>query len=545
MDDDPSALVAAARRSLRGYFERADYGLVGANAIAADTGSVCLMENEGNIRAATTLPRVVVAVAAVSKVVATLEDAWAVIRAASVFAGGQNFATYVTCLSAPAPEDGGPEEVHVVLVDDGRSRAIAAGWAEAFACINCGSCLNFCPVYGQIGDGFAGRRVGGIGAVQTWLLAGREAAQADGASLCIKCGKCRTICPVQLDTPGLLTKLEQQDVARGASPAFGRVTDRVMAEAAAHPALLTAVGTAVRAYQRSGLQRLVRRSGVLRPLGLEPAEKLLPSVSPPPPVPVSLSAQGEERAQVLFFRGCLGHEFLGSVTEATLQVLQANGCRISAPREQVCCGAIHEHAGDAEKAKELARQNIDAFRGSELIITNSGGCGATLKSYGHLLADDPAYAGAARDFASRVRDLSEFLDALGPTPMSGIASPVVATYQDSCHLSLVQGIYEEPRRLLRVVPGLDFREMNPREFCCGSGGLWGLRHPELSARLRRVKLEDALDTGAELIITGNPGCHMHLQGAELPVCHLAEVLAAAYRGGTVPVAPHPASSGGD
>lgn len=538
LGSEPEELVAGARRSMRRFFESADYGLVGANAIAADTGSVCLMENEGNIRAVTTLPRIVVAVAAISKIVPTLEDAWSVVRAASVFAGGQNLATYVSCLSGPAPEAGGPEELHVVLVDGGRSRAIEDGWAEAFACINCGGCLNFCPVYGQIGDGFAGRRAGGIGALQTWLLEGRETAEDDGASLCIRCGKCVTICPVRLDTPGLLTKLEQRNVREGATPAFGRLLDRLLASVVADPRLLRAAGTGARAYQRSGLQRLVRASGVLRPLRLEAAESLLSSPAAPGPVPVTLPVPGgRERAQVMFFKGCLGHELLGCVTASTLEVLGANGCRVATPREQVCCGAIHEHAGDLVTAKELARRNIDAFRGEQLIITNSGGCGATLKSYGDLMADDPHYAAAARDFASRVRDLSEFLDELGPLLMIGIDPPLAATYQDSCHLSLLQGVYDQPRRLLASIPGVDYREMDPREFCCGSGGLWGLRHPELSRRLREVKLEDAARTGAQVMVTANPGCHLHLQGGGMPVVHIAELLAAAYRGGPAPITP--------
>ncbi|NLG66275.1 MAG: LUD domain-containing protein [Actinobacteria bacterium] len=533
LGDSPEELVAAARRSLRGYFARADYGLVGANAIAADTGSVCLMENEGNIRAATALPRVVVVVAAITKIVPTLEEAWAVARAASVFAGGQDFATYVTCLSGPTPDGGGPEEVHVVLVDDGRSRAIAEGYAEAFACINCGGCLNFCPIYGQIGDGFAGKRVGGIGALQTWLLDGREAAEQGGASLCIKCGKCRTICPVQLDTPRLLTRLQTEAVTRREAPAFGRAADRLMAALVVHPTLLAGFGSLARAYARTGFQRLVRRTGVLRALKLDAAERLLPPPSTPPAVAPSLAPTAPERARVFFFRGCLSHELLGGVTTATLDVLRANGCRVLTPREQVCCGAIHEHAGDEDAARSLARRNIDAFRGEELIISNSGGCGATLKEYATLLADDPDYADAARAFAARVRDLSEFLAQLGPAPMKGIHPAVSVTYQDSCHLSLLQGIRDEPRALLHAVPGWDLREMQPREFCCGSGGLWGLKHTELSARLREVKLEDAAASGASIIVTGNPGCHMHLQGGPMPVVHMAEVLAAAYRGGSL------------
>lgn len=529
LSSDPEVLVGAARESLRSFLERADYGVTGINALAAETGTVCLVENEGNIRAATVLPRVHVAVGGIHKIVRSLEDAVLVIRGASVFGAGQNLGNYVTCISGPGDGESGPEEMHVVLVDAGRSDAIARGYAEAFTCINCGSCLSFCPVYGQIGDAFGHRRVGGIGCLQTALLEGDEAGELDGASLCIKCGKCRTVCPVQLDTPGLLIRLQQER----SRPNRGWIFP-VMAATVADRRLLRVMGRFVRAYQKTGLQHFVRGSRVLLPLGLEPAEALLPDRPSPTFVPpLSLAAQGGERARVAFFRGCLADELLGGINRDTLDVLVVNGCRVSVPREQVCCGAIHMHAGDANKARELARRNIDAFRGDEIVVTNSGGCGYLLKLYGELLADDPAYARLARDFACRVRDLSEFLMALGLRDMAGIDPPVRVTYQDSCHLALGQGITEQPRHVLRSIPGVEFVEMESREACCGSGGLWGLKYPELSRRLRRIKLEDATMIGAPIMATGNPGCYLHLQGGEIEVMHIAELLAAGYRGGGV------------
>ncbi len=524
---DPEALVGAARKSLRGFLERADYGVTGINALAAETGTVCLVENEGNIRAVTSLPRVHVAVGGINKIVRSLEDALLVIRAASVFGAAQNLGNYVTCISGPGDGTSGPEQMHVVLVDAGRGDAMAAGYAEAFACINCGSCLSFCPVYGQVGDAFGVRRVGGIGCLQTTLLDSAETGEADGASLCIKCGTCRTVCPVQLDTPGLLMRLQEQRN----SPKRDW-TARIMTALVADRRLLRAAGTLIRAYQKTGLQRVIRATHLLRPLGLVPAEALLPGRYTPPFVPApSLAAHGDERARVALFRGCLADELLAGVNKDTLDVLVANGCRVRVPREQVCCGALHEHAGDSEKTKELARRNIEAFRGADLVVTNSGGCGVLLKLYGELLADDPEYDQRAHDFAGRVRDMSEFLAELGLRDMPGIDPPVRVTYQDSCHLAMGQGITEQPRRMLRSIPGVEFVEMEPRESCCGSGGLWGLRNPELSQRLRRITLDDAGRIGASVVATGNPGCYLHLQGGGLEVAHIAELLAAAYRGG--------------
>lgn len=529
---DPEVLVGAARESLRDLLERADYGVTGINALAAETGTVCLVENEGNIRAVTSLPRVHVAVGGINKIVRSLEDALLVIRAASVFGAAQNLGNYVTCISGPGDGVAGPEQMHVVLVDAGRSGAIAAGYAEAFACINCGSCLSFCPVYGQVGDAFGGRRVGGIGCLQTTLLDGTEAGEADGASLCIKCGTCRTVCPAQLDTPGLLLRLRQERDSLKHDPLKRHWTVRIVTALVADRRLLRALGRLVRVYQSTGVQRAVRATHVLRPLGLAQAEALLPEryarrFEPPP----SLAAHGDERAQVAFFRGCLADELLAGVNGDTLDVLVVNGCRTRVPREQVCCGAIHEHAGDSARAKELARRNIDAFRGDDVVVTNSGGCGALLKQYGELLADDPVYARPAREFAGRVRDLSEFLAELGLRDMQGIDPPVRVTYQESCHLAMGQGITEQPRRMLRSIPGVEFVEMQPHESCCGSGGLWGLTYPDLSQRLRGLLLEDAGRTGAFVVATGNPGCYLHLQGDGLEIAHIAELLAAGYRGG--------------
>ncbi|HEY3368960.1 MAG TPA: LUD domain-containing protein [Symbiobacteriaceae bacterium] len=522
LTDDVDVLVAAARKSLRRYLMEAEYGLTGANAIAAESGTVCLMENEGNIRMVSSLPRVHVVVAGIHKVVPSLTEAISVIRGASMFGAGQLFGNYLSCISGPGDGIAGPAEVHVILVDGGRTQAMAAGYTEAFACINCGSCLNFCPIYTEIGDAFGGVRVGGIGTLMTALLDGSAAGDRDGAALCIGCGKCATICPVQLDTPHLLNRLKSE---AGLAPA-PRLA-RMLLNAVKDPAMLRRVGRLVRSYQTSGLQGLVRSSGILKPLGLADAEALLPPPVAPAALPDDWPAIGGERDAVSFFRGCLMDELLNPINRDTLAVLTKNGCRVRTPGGQVCCGAMHEHSGERETARQLARQNIDAFAGEGPIITNSGGCGALMKQYGELLADDPAYAEKARAFAARVRDLSEYLVALGPRPMKGVI-PVKVTYHESCHLSLGQGISDQPRALLKAIPGVELVEMAAREACCGSGGTWSMQHPELAARLQEVKLEDAAATGAEVLVTANPGCLLHLQSRGLRAVHLAELLAQAY-----------------
>lgn len=522
LPEDTEVLVQVARRKLRKYMESADYGLSGANAIAADTGTVVLMENEGNIRAVTSLPRVHVVVAGIHKVVPALGDAVQVVRGASVFGAGQLLGNYLSCISGPGDGVNGPAEVHVVLVDGGRSKVAGTGYVEALGCINCGACLNYCPVYAEIGDAYGYKRAGGIGVLTAALLNGAEAAEEAGIGLCIGCGKCVAVCPVQIDTPGLINRLKGEIGAARPGKAA-----RLMYRATGDRARLRRMAAALRFYQKSGLRRLARATGILKPLGLEGAEAMLPDVTPAPaviPVP-----KAPERAKVAFFRGCIMDQMLGPINADTLDVLAYNGCRVYCPEGQVCCGALHEHGGDLGSALKLARANVDAFGdGSDPIVTNSAGCGAMLKHYAVLLARDPAYAERARAFSARVRDLSEYLAELGLRPPAS-SIPIKVTYHDACHLANVQGITEEPRVLLRAIPGVELTEMKAGEFCCGSGGVWSLDHPEIAARLRDEKLEDAAAAGARIIVTANPGCLMHLKGGGAEVVHLAELLARAYR----------------
>ena len=352
------------------------------------------MENEGNIRAATSLPRVHVAVAGIHKVVPTLEDAVRVTEGASRFGAGQVFGTYLSLISGPGDGVSGPEEVHLVLVDGGRSAYMDGPYREAFACINCGSCLNQCPTYAELGDAYgAGRRVGGVGTLQTALLDGVAVADADGASLCIGCGKCVTTCPVELDTPGLLDRLKDEV---GLSPV--PVSARLMMAAVEDRGRLRWLGRVARTWSSAGLRRAARASGLLRFARMEEAERLLPAEGQAARLPVVTPARGRERAQVLFFRGCLMDELMGPVHEDCLSVLSINGCRVSLPEAQVCCGALHEHGGRLEAARALARRNIDAFTGNDVIVTDSGGCGAFLKGYGELLADEPRVRGPGARF---------------------------------------------------------------------------------------------------------------------------------------------------
>ena len=247
-------------------------------------------------------------------------------------------------------------------------------------------------------------------------------------------------------------------------------------------------------------------------------------------------AQGETRYRVGFLAGCIANVSFARLNEATVRVLQANGCEVAVPAGQTCCGALHVHSGLREEARRLARRNIDAFLqgGFDAIITNAAGCGSTLKEYGELLEDDPAYAQKAARFSALTKDVTEFLASIELNRNMGPVEAVV-TYQDSCHLAHGQKIRVPPRRLLQYVPGLIFREMPVADLCCGSAGVYNVAHNDMAMSILKKKMNSIRSTGATVIATANPGCLLQLEaGARLfgegqRVMHVIEILDAAYQ----------------
>jgi len=292
-------------------------------------------------------------------------------------------------------------------------------------------------------------------------------------------------------------------------------------------------------YQVSRLQLVVRASHRWMPKTLRAMESILPSIVPRyhdyrRPAP----AMGTPRGRLLFFTGCIQEAFLSQVNQATLRVLQRNGYEVYAPAAQTCCGAPHLHLGDLESARQLARRNIDAFLSQddayEAVICNAGGCGATLKEYPHLLAGDPAYAERAKRFAAMVKDVSEFLaDHLVVAPQGEIRAR--ATYTDSCHLRHGQKVVNQPRKLLKSIPGLQLVELQAPDRCCGSAGVYNIAQVDTANAILDAKMADIAATGADLIVTTNTGCHMQLlagvrrAGLSAQVMHLVEVLDLSYR----------------
>ncbi|MGW5673028.1 (Fe-S)-binding protein [Micromonospora sp. NPDC003776] len=407
-------------------------------------------------------------------------------------------------------------------------------------CVHCGFCLPTCPTYVLWGEEMDSPR-GRIHLMRQGLegepLTDSMATHFDR---CLGCMSCVTACPSGVRYDRLIEDTRQQVERRHRRGPRDRALRAAIFALFPYPRRLRLLRGPLRAYQGSGLGRLVRRSGLLDRLAptLAALESLAPPLRRPPRLPARLPADGPRRAVVGMLTGCVQGAFFPEVNAATARVLAAEGCDVLIrPARQGCCGALSVHNGRDEEARRFARRLLDTFAdaGVDYFVVNAAGCGSTLKEYGDLLHDDPRYAALAADFAARVRDLSEVLDELGPVaPRHPL--PVTVAYHDACHLGHAQGVRDQPRRLLRGIPGLELREIADPELCCGSAGIWNLLHPGPAAELGDRKARTVLATGARLLVTANPGCLMQVAasvtraGGDLALAHTAQVLDASIRG---------------
>ncbi len=403
------------------------------------------------------------------------------------------------------------------------------------ACIRCGLCLPACPTYAVARTEMEGPR----GRIALMRAAADGRVGAGGAfrehlDSCLGCRSCETACPSGVGYGALLEQAREAIEAerpRSRTEVFARWLG--LRQLLPHRRRLRALAALARAARAIGLMRRLEAESA--PAPLRRAAALLPppdgdrggSTGRRP-----ASALGGKRGTVALFRGCVQDAFLPAANAATVRVLQRNGYEVHFPAGETCCGAAALHLGEKELARELARRNIEAFGGADYdaIVSNAGGCGAMLKEYPHLLAE---VGRGPRMFARKVCDVSEFLaERLHVTPE--IAVEGRATYADSCHLRHAQKVVQAPRDLLRQIPGLEVVELARPDFCCGSAGVYNLLRPDDADRVLDVKMDDVRATGADLVVTTNPGCQLQLlagvrrAGLDARVVHLVELLDQAY-----------------
>jgi glycolate oxidase iron-sulfur subunit len=411
-------------------------------------------------------------------------------------------------------------------------------------CVHCGLCLAYCPTFSELGTEMDSPR-GRIFLIKS-LAEGRiglSDSTVEHLSLCLDCRACETVCPAGVPY-GRLIEAAKAEIERTlpGGPVRRAFRWANFGLLLGHPRLLAAAAAGLRLYQASGLQHLVRRTGLVRILpGTLPAwEALLPTL-PPGRDRARLAsrtpAEGARRGRVAMLTGCVQAVAFGAHNRATARVLARNGWEVVAPPEQGCCGALNAHGGDHARALDMARRTIDVFEGAdvEAVVVNTSGCGAHMKAYGVLLAGDPAYAERARRFAASVRDVAEFL---ATTPLRGplAAVPLTVAYHDPCHVVHGQKIRSAPRQLLAQLPELRLVDLPESDWCCGSAGIYNLTQPDMAARLLRRKVRHVTSTGADAVVTANPGCILQIQqglreaGSPIKVLHLVELLDRAYGG---------------
>jgi glycolate oxidase iron-sulfur subunit len=406
-------------------------------------------------------------------------------------------------------------------------------------CVHCGFCLPSCPTYalwGEEMDSPRGRihlmKTGLEGAPLTDTMVGHFDA-------CLGCMACVTSCPSGVQYDKLIGATRAQVERHHERTRGEKLLRAAIFTLFPYPKRLRLLRGPLRLYQRTPLSRMLRRSGLLDRIApqLRVMESLAPPLARREPIAVRTPAVGQRRAVVGMLTGCVQSAFFPGVNAATARVLAAEGCEVITPKDQGCCGALSEHLGREEEGLAFGKALIDTFdaAGVQYVVVNAAGCGSQMKEYAHLLRDDPDYAERAAAFTAKVRDVSEILVELGPVaPRHRVAA--VAAYHDACHLAHAQGIRSQPRELLAAVPGLQVREIADAALCCGSAGVYNILNPGPADELGDRKAANVIATGAQLLITANPGCLMQIAtateraGHRIALAHTVEVLDASIRG---------------
>ena len=398
------------------------------------------------------------------------------------------------------------------------------------------TCANNCPTYrlwGQEADSPRGR-IRQMALVDQGRLEIGETFVTH-IDRCLNCRNCETVCPSGVEYGKILELARAQIEQKYKRPFVSRIArDFVYRKLLPYPRRIALAARLLKFYQRSGLASIARGIGILRLLGLQNQERLLPRIDPDfffSNLGKTFPAKGVRRARVAFFAGCVAQVTFSDLNRATIRVLQANGCEVVVPETQACCGALAAHAGVRDVARELAQRNFAAFDGDafDAIINNASGCGSMLKEYPLLFPADPEREERAKKFSAKVRDVNEYLAELGLiAPLKSVSARV--TYQDSCHLVHGQKISAAPRELIRAIPGVEFVEMPMSEQCCGSAGVYNVTENKTSMELLGLKMDAVKQTQAQIIVTANPGCILQLRaGAAMrktgqEVLHVVELL---------------------
>ena len=535
---DIPRLVKVAREQLRGKFLEADMGISGANIAVAETGSILTVTNEGNARLVTTLPRVHVAIVGIEKLVASFADIAPILKALPRSATAQMLTSYVTIITGQTPNtDGSKKELHIVLMDNKRTEMAADPmFKEALQCIRCASCLNICPIFRLVGGHVFGKvYTGGIGTILTaWHDNLKSSEEIQG--LCIQCGACKDVCPSKIDIPGLILEIRRRLVKDQGLPMLHKSIYAVVNNRRLFHTMLRAASVAGKPFSKG--------SKFIRHLPLFLADltdgRSLPAIAAKPLRDtirkIKQPAGLKERA--VFYAGCLIDFAYPEMGEALVRILNKGGVEVVFPDDQTCCGAPARYSGAYEVAAKNAADNIEALLAerADYVVSACPTCTvaldhefiATFQSLGQS-----KNMARARELSAKVIDFSTLVKKLvdeGRLTLKEGESLGKITYHDSCHLKRTMHAEQPPRELLAKA-GYELTEMFECDICCGMGGSYSLKLPEVSAPILQRKLKNIKDTGAPVVAMDCPGCVMQIRGgmdqdgAPVQVRHTVELLA--------------------
>ncbi|MCE5246114.1 LUD domain-containing protein [bacterium] len=537
LESDIPRLVAVARRELRERFLAADLGISGANIAVAETGTLVIVTNEGNGRLVTTLPKTHVAVVGFEKLVPKFADIVPILTALPRSATNQLLTSYVSMITGPAQNtDGSPKDLHIILMDHRRTEmARDPVFKEALQCIRCASCLNVCPVFRLVGGHvFGDVYTGGIGAILTaWFDEMKKSEDIQG--LCIQCGSCVKVCPGKIDIPGLIVEIRRRLVREeGRQSLAQKAIFKVVNNRRLFHSVLRAAYLAQKPFAKEGFVRHL-------PLFLSgmTEHRSLPAVAEVPfrdefkKIP-----QPECRETAVFYAGCLIDFAYPEMGRALVKVLNKAGIKVVFPEGQTCCGAPARYSGAFDVAARNAIDNIEALlaEDAQYVVSACPTCAAALKKdFGENLKGEgmTEWLAKADDLAAKVYDFSSLVKKLvdeGRLKLKPGADLGAVTYHDSCHLRRTLNVFAEPRELLGKA-GYELKEMFESDTCCGMGGSYSLKFPEISRPILDRKLDNIKATGAPLVAMDCPGCVMQIRGGldqrggGVDVRHIVELLA--------------------
>jgi iron-sulfur cluster protein len=530
-------LVRVAREQLRQGYLDADMGISGANIAVAETGGIALVTNEGNARLVTTLPKIHVALVGIEKLVPKLEDAARILQVLPKNATGQLLTSYVSWITGAVPCGEAEKELHIVLLDNGRSAlADSPHCRDALRCIKCGACANVCPVYQTVGGHVFGHiYISAIGIILTAFFHGLDKA-AEIVRACIGCRACVAVCPSQIDLESIILHLrevvgEEEGIGAGKSLVF----KKVMRNRKLFHSLIRAASLLQKPVTKG--ERTIRHLPMFFSSLTE--WRTLPAIAEKPlrdifdQIPQKI---GRPRFRVAFFGGCANDFLYPELGRDLVKVMNHLGVEVFYPKEQNCCGIPALYSGDRETAVELAEQNVGAMLAGnpDYVLTTCPTCSTALqRDFVDHLRDNPVWAEKAEHLSAITMDAAKFIaDVLDAADaFKGMADPVKVTYHDSCHLKRGAGVWQQPRALL-AASGREVVEMAHADRCCGFGGSYSFTsHPNIARNILADKVADIEKTGAACVAMDCPGCLMQIrgglekQGTAVRAAHTIELLA--------------------